>query len=142
MGATYQDPDTGIWYAWDETLQKYVEAAATPAAAPTTFPPDLKANLDKTAPGFVGLVNQGIAVGESVYSAALRLMTNMQMTEGQRQLIQINVERAKKGLAPIDIAPYTGIPVNVGLTSGTQQLVTYAGIALIGLVLLNMAKRK
>ena len=140
--ATYQDPATGIYYAWDETIQNYVPAASVPAVQAATFPPELKATLDKNVPGFVGLVNSAIGVGESVFDASLRLMTSMQMSQAQRDLVKVNVERAKRGERPIDISPFTGIPVNIGMTPGTQQLVTYAGIALIGLVLLNMAKRK
>jgi hypothetical protein len=60
----------------------------------------------------------------------------------QYQLMNLNVERARQGLPPIDVARYSGAGVNIGLSPGTQQLVTYAGLALVGLLLLNMATRK
>jgi len=56
--------------------------------------------------------------------------------------MNLNVELARQGKPPIDVAAYSGAGVNVGLSAGTQQLVTYAGLALMGLVLLNMATKK
>jgi len=57
------------------------------------------------------------------------------------QLNQINVDRAKAGLQPIDVTRYTGMGVNVGLNPQTQQLVVYGGIALLAVLLINSLKR-
>jgi len=54
-----------------------------------------------------------------------------------QQLNQINVARARQGLAPIDTSRYTGMGVNVGLTPQTQQLVMYGGLALLAVLLIN-----
>jgi len=56
--------------------------------------------------------------------------------------MQINVDRARKGQPPIDAAQYSGAYVNVGLNPETQRLVTYAGIGLLALVVLNMVTKK
>lgn len=59
------------------------------------------------------------------------------------QLNQINVERAKLGLPPIDTSQYTGVGVRVGLAPQTQQLLIYGGLALLGvLVFQSLMKRR
>jgi hypothetical protein len=58
------------------------------------------------------------------------------------QLNQINVDRAKMGLQPIDVTRYTGMGVNVGLSPQTQQLVMYGGLALLAVMLINSFTRK
>lgn len=59
------------------------------------------------------------------------------------QLNQINVERAKMGLPPIDTSAYTGVGVRVGLSPQTQQLVIYGGLALLAvLVFQSVMKRR
>ena len=59
------------------------------------------------------------------------------------QLNQINVERAKLGLPPIDTSAYTGMGVRVGLAPQTQQLLVYGGLALLAVMVFNtLAKRR
>lgn len=59
------------------------------------------------------------------------------------QLNQINVERAKLGLPPIDTSAYTGMGVRVGLAPQTQQLLIYGGLALLAVMVFNtLAKRR
>jgi len=56
------------------------------------------------------------------------------------QLNQINVNRARQGLPPLNTAAYsTGI--NVGLNPQTQQLVIYGGIALLAILLINSMRK-
>lgn len=60
------------------------------------------------------------------------------------QLNQINLERARMGLPPIDVSQYaTGVGVRVGLSPQTQQLIIYGGLALLGvLVFQSVMKRR
>ena len=53
------------------------------------------------------------------------------------QINQINVERARRGLPPLDTAQYTGVGVRVGLNPQTQQLLIYGGLALLAVMLLR-----
>jgi hypothetical protein len=64
------------------------------------------------------------------------------MANQQRQLMQINVDRAKRGEPPLDIAQYTGVGVQVGVSQNTQQFLTYAGIAVLGFLLINTLARR
>ncbi len=59
-----------------------------------------------------------------------------------QQLNQINVERAKQGLPPIDTSRYTGTAVNLGLTPQTQQLIVYGGLALLAVLLINNLSKR
>lgn len=71
-----------------------------------------------------------------------RIASSVVMAKQQRDLMQINVERAKKGLPPLDMAQYTGVGVQVGLSSQTQQLVTYGGLALLAFLVFNTLARR
>jgi hypothetical protein len=54
--------------------------------------------------------------------------------------MQLNIARAEKGLPPIDIASYSGIGVNVGLSPATRNLLIYGGIALIAVLFLTRGR--
>jgi hypothetical protein len=64
------------------------------------------------------------------------LVTNALTTLQTYQLNQINVNRAKQGLPPINTSAY-GTGVNVGLNPQTQQLVIYGGLALLAVLLIT-----
>lgn len=71
-----------------------------------------------------------------------RIASSVVMAKQQRDLMQINVDRAKQGLPPLDIAQYSGVGVNVGLSAQTQALVTYGGIALLAFLVFNTLARR
>ena len=71
-----------------------------------------------------------------------RIASSVVMAHQQRQLMQINVDRAKRGEPPLDIAQYSGVGVNVGLSPQTQTLVTYGGIALLAFLVFNTLARR
>lgn len=71
-----------------------------------------------------------------------RIASSVVMAKQQRDLMQINVDRAKQGLPPLDLAQYSGVGVNVGLSAQTQQLVTYGGIALLAFLVFNTLARR
>lgn len=71
-----------------------------------------------------------------------RIASSVVMAQQQRELMKINVERAKRGEPPLDIAQYTGVGVNVGLSQDTQKLVTYAGIGLLAFLVFNTLARR
>lgn len=71
-----------------------------------------------------------------------RIASSVVMANQQRQLMQINVERAKRGEPPLDMAAYSGVGVQVGVSQNTQQFLTYAGIAVLGFLLINTLARR
>jgi hypothetical protein len=71
-----------------------------------------------------------------------RIASSVVMANQQRQLMQINVDRAKRGEPPLDVAQYSGVGVQVGVSQGTQQFLTYAGAALLAFLVFNTLARR
>ncbi|NDG04127.1 MAG: hypothetical protein EB121_02055 [Alphaproteobacteria bacterium] len=98
--------------------------------------------IESFAPGATTIIAQNQTPGESWVDTAQKILTGLVMTEQQRQLMQLNIERARQGLPPIDINRYTGVGVNVGLSQGTQQLVLYLALGAGALLLLNTLMKR
>ena len=96
--------------------------------------------LDQIAPGIVQKINQTQTANESWIDTLTKLVPALTMTVQQVQLMQLNVERAKNGLPPIDIASYSGVGVNVGLSPATRNLLIYGGIAVLAVLLLTRGR--
>jgi hypothetical protein len=96
--------------------------------------------LNEIAPGIVQKINQTQTANESWIDTLTKLATAVVMTAQQTQLIQLNIERAKAGLPPIDITQYSGVGVNVGLSSSTRNLLIYGGIALVAVLFLTRGR--
>ena len=94
------------------------------------------------APNATNIIAQNQSPGESWVDTAQKIVTGLVMTEQQRQLMQLNIERARQGLPPVDINRYTGVGVNVGLSQGTQQLVLYLALGAGALLLLNSLMKR
>ena len=93
--------------------------------------------LEQFAPGVTTIIAQNQTPNESWFDTAQKILTGLVMTEQQRQLMQLNIERARQGLPPVDINRYSGVGVNVGLSQGTQNLVLYLALGAGALILLN-----
>lgn len=98
--------------------------------------------IESFAPGSTAIIAQNQPPGESWIDTAQKILTGLVMTEQQRQLMQLNIDRARQGLPPIDINRYTGVGVNVGLSQGTQQLVLYLALGAGALILLNTLMKR
>jgi hypothetical protein len=127
---------------WDEESQSYVPAVSTPDLSTFVIPVTYKVELEKAAPGVTTAVAQAQMPGENWTDTLIRILPNLTMGVQQIQLMQINTDRARKGLPPLDAQAYSGAYVNVGLDPNTQRLVTYAGLGILALFVLNMATRK
>lgn len=100
-------------YAWDDYAlsQSHADAAI---------------GVDTSAPWYQELLGFG--------TQALQAYTQFR---SQDQLMQLNVERARHGLPPIDPTAY-GPAVGVGLDARTRELIQYALIGGAALILLPM----
>jgi hypothetical protein len=127
---------------WDETMQSFVPAVSTPDLSTFNISDTFKIALEDAAPGVTTAVAQAQKPGEAWTDTLVRILPNLTMGVQQLQLMQINVDRARKGLPPVDAQAYSGAYVNVGLDPNTQRLVTYAGLGILALFVLNMATRK
>ena len=88
------------------------------------------------------VIAQNQTQGETWVDTAQKIVTGLVMSEQQRSLMKLNIERARQGLPPIDIAQYSGVGVNVGLSAGTQQLVTYALLGIGAFLVFNTLMRR
>lgn len=98
--------------------------------------------INSIAPNATEVIAQNQTPGEPWYETAQKILTGLVMTNQQRELMQLNIERARQGLPPIDINRYTGVGVNVGLSQGTQQLVLYLALGAGALILLNSLMKR
>lgn len=96
--------------------------------------------LEEIAPGINTKINQTQTANESWIDTLTKLVPALTMTVQQVQLMQLNIERAKNGLPPIDIASYSGVGVNVGLSPATRNLLIYGGIALVAVIFLTRGR--
>jgi hypothetical protein len=141
-GATRFNTVLDQYEVWDSTTNSWVPATSTPDVSTFLMPNDYQVVFEQAGPGVVAALKAAQNTGEKWTDTFTRIATSLGLGVQQYQLMNLNVELARQGKPPIDVARYSGAGVNVGLSAGTQQLVTYAGLALIGLVLLNMATRK
>jgi hypothetical protein len=95
--------------------------------------------LETGVPGFASLVEQNTGNGESWIDAATRLLNTVTATYQQKQFIQINMDRARQGLPPLDASQY-GLGVQVGISSEVKTLLMW-GLFGLGAVLYLTRKR-
>jgi len=92
--------------------------------------------IEQTVPGMTKVINQQSQPGESWIDTAQRALTMLVMTNTQRQLMQINLERARQGLPSISAAQ-AGLSVGVEVGAETKQLLIFGGLALLAVLALS-----
>jgi hypothetical protein len=142
VGATRFNSVLDQYEVWDNVNNAWVPATSTPDVSTVQMPKDYQVFFNQAGPGVVEAINASQNPNEKWTDTFAKIATNLGLGVQQFQLMNLNVQRARQGLPPIDVASYAGAGVNVGLSAGTQQLVTYAGLALVGIILLNMATKK
>lgn len=77
---------------------------------------------------------------KNLLTAASQAYLTKQQLDAQQQILNMQLDRAKNGLSPLDIDPSKmGIPsVNVGVSGDTKKWLTYAGIGAALLVAFRM----
>jgi hypothetical protein len=138
--AVYQDA-TGQYLVWDEYMQDYVPAVSTPDQSTATIPLEYKLVFDQATPGLVPKIEAAAKPGENWTQTWERIASSVLMTVQQYKLINFNTERAKKGLPPVDIASYSGVGVNIGLSPSTQQLLLFGGLAVAALLFFQRSSK-
>jgi len=94
-------------------------------------------SVDSIAPNLSTVIEQNKSVDEPWYVSAQKIMTGLLMTDQQRRLLNVQIDRAQKGLPPLDLTNYTGVGVRVGIAPQTQQLLIYGGLAFLAVMLLR-----
>jgi len=144
---TKRNPITGqtqVWVEYDDGSGQgeWVDAVSTPDQSTVAIPVAYKVELEKAAPGITTAIAQAQNPNENWTETLTRIIPNLTLGAQQIYFMFLNAERARKGQAPLDANAYSGAYVNVGLDPNTQRLVTYAGLGILALFVLNMATRK
>jgi len=103
--------------------------------------PDWADALEAGAPGVTAVVAENQTSGETWINTLTRLLPVMATTYQQRQLLEIQTERARQGLPPLDASQY-GVGVNVGLNPDTRKLLIYGGVAALALLAMASLRRR
>lgn len=117
-----------LGYTFDP-MTDMVPVASTPS-------PEWTAALESVAPNITTIIPQQQAAGESWYDSLARALPIVAATVQQKEILDIQVQRAKQGLPPLDASQYAA-GVNVGLSPETTRLVTYGIVAIVAVLVLT-----
>ena len=126
---------------WDDITESWVPAISTPDVSTAEIPLEYKLVFDQAAPGLTEKIIASQKPGENWTDTWQRIASGVLMTVQQYKLIDFNTERAKKGLPPVDIASYSGVGVNIGLSPSTQQLLLFGGLAVAALLFFQRSSK-
>lgn len=96
-------------------------------------------SLQATNPGAAQIIADSQTPGEPWWQTAQKIALAIVQTDQQRQIMNMNIERARQGLPPVDPTAYSGLGVQVGLSPSTQNLILI-GVLGLGAILL-LARR-
>lgn len=105
-----------------------------------TIPGPWAASLETMAPNVGALIDSQQGNAEPWYDALARLLPVLASTYQQKQLLSVQVERARNGLPPLDVSQYAP-GVNVGLDEKTQRLLIIGGVVALGLLAWGAVRR-
>lgn len=101
----------------------------------TTNIDDAYANaINQVAPNATAIVQQQQAPGESWMDALQRSLPILAATYQQKQILDVQVERARQGLPPLNASQYAA-GVQVGLSSDTQKMLIFGALGIAALFL-------
>lgn len=89
--------------------------------------------LESIAPTITAKISEQQAPGETWVDSLSRLLPMLAATEQQRELLKVQVDRANRGLPPLDMSQYAA-GVNVGVSPEVKQLLMYGGIAALAVL--------
>lgn len=99
-----------------------------------------RSSLEAIAPNVTTIAEQQRMQGESWTDAIARLLPVLAATWQQKQLLSVQVERAKQGLPPLD-ANQIAAGVNVGIAPDTQKLLIWGMLGLVAVIALPQLMR-
>ncbi len=99
--------------------------------------PDWAAAISQTLPGVTPIIQSSAAPGEDWVATLSRIGSALVMTQQQRDLMALQLARARAGLPPIDMSAYTGLGVNVGLSDSAKQTLLILGAVAGGVFLVT-----
>ena len=107
----------------------------TPAAEDRGFIPEARSyGVETIAPGITEVADAIRVQGEDWISSISRAMGQVAMADYQRRLLNVQLERARQGLPPLDASQY-GATVNV--QAPQLNYLMFLGIAAVAFLLLR-----
>jgi predicted secreted hydrolase len=98
--------------------------------------------IDAAAPGTMQASQSAGWDWETILSNTTEFLQALVVTEQQRNIIKVNLERAKQGLPPVS-ASDVGMGVSVGLDDKTRNMIMIGGAVLVAaLVYVATQKRR
>ena len=120
------------------TFDPYQDIIDTPA-----MPNDYATALETVAPNITSMMATQTYPGEDWTQTLTRLLTVITATQQQRQLLQVQVERARQGLPPLDASQYAvGVNANVGISRDAKLFVGIGIAAIVAVLLLGQFRRR
>lgn len=101
---------------------------------PATF--DFAVSLDAIQPGLSSTVAANQQTGESWIDSLARLAPALVLANSQKKLLDIQMDRARQGLPPLDSSQY-----GLGVTFGLSPQILTAGVALIAVFAFSMLRK-
>lgn len=88
-----------------------------------TPPPEWQAAIDQTAPGLMTIFEQqNVTPTQDWITTAARVVSIVQMADWQRQLMRMQLDRASRGLPPLDASQYApGVQIRAGLSPQMEK---------------------
>lgn len=114
------------------TLDNSVDLSAPPS--------DYATVLEQVAPTITEKIAQQGGGGESWTDTLQRVLPMIVATAQQKQILNIQLERAKQGLPPLDNSQF-GVGVNVGLSSETKNMLFLAALGIGAAIFLSRKRR-
>ena len=96
--------------------------------------------FETIAPGIIDYANQVRVAGETIIDAVARVRLNLAMTDAQRELLQIQIDRARAGLPPIQTSQY-GVGGGQLQVQGLTLQNPLVLLALVAIVVMLLRKR-
>lgn len=105
-----------------------------------TPPPEYVTSLEAVAPSITQKIAQQGGSGESWTDTLQRVLPMLAATVQQKEILSIQLARAKAGLPPLDNSQF-GVGVSVGLSPDIKNYLMIGGIAALAMFLMS-GKRK
>lgn len=102
----------------------------------SAVPPDYAEILEATAPTITSKINEQQQPGESWMDTLQRTLPVLVATYQQKEILDIQMERARQGLPPLDPSQY-GVGVTVGLSPDVKRWLLIGGAGLAAVLLLS-----
>lgn len=139
MEYTFTDSLGVEWFVDSSGMATRVD---TGVSTPANLTPQWSTNLERLAPTITQKIQSQQSQDEPWWQTATRILSALSLSQQQRELMRINIERARRGEPPLDISQYAGVGVQVGVSPQTQQLLTYGGLALLAFLVFNTLARR